>query len=162
MSRRIVFWSYFLLITGLFVLVPYSFPTLSTHEYASLLFSYKERPLLLMLFSIADVLFDYVSLNIPQTELSMMRNLLLIRRPAVTSLYAAEFWLIVPYVGPFVLSKLLIVTVSGQAVCWVWIGLYALVWLALLLIGVHKPIANFSIISLLGFIVIRMIAYIWV
>jgi len=161
MNRRITFWGYFLVIIVLFLLVPQSFPDISGHDYAGLLFGYQENPFFLMMFSTFDLFFDYVSLAIPQAEMFAIRPFFLTRQPSGGRLYTSYFRFILPYFVPFILSKMVVLLILSQPVAWLWIGSYTAVWLAWLLINLNRRIAFTNGFILLAFLVMRVIAHFW-
>lgn len=161
MNRKLVFTGYSLIVLGLFLLVPRSFPNILPKAYAGLLFGYQERPFFLMIFSLFDVFFDYVSLTVPQAELFSIRTFFLIRRPSVSQVYGTYLRFILPYFIPFVLSKLVALLIWPQAQIGVWIVFYILVWLAWLLANLNRRVAIPNGFILVVFAGLRVLGHLW-
>ena len=85
MTRKVSFIGYFFLALLLFIMIPLEFSNLSNQAYVSLFFSYRQKPLLLLLMSLVSLFFDYLSLVIPQSELSTAATLIRVRKPAMPS-----------------------------------------------------------------------------
>lgn len=55
MTRKVSFIGYFFLVLLLFIMIPLDFSNLSNQAYASLFFSYRQKPLLLLLMSLVSL-----------------------------------------------------------------------------------------------------------
>jgi|GEM_PF-2949603 len=159
MNRKLGFWLYFALTIGLFLLVLLSFPGISQKEYSGLLFGYQEKPFYLMMFSVFDLFFDYVSLTIPQAELRSIRSFFLIRRPTAARLYATYFRFILPYFIPFILTKMMGLLIFPRPSTWLWIGLAIVAWPMWLLVNLNRKFAISNSVILAIFVTLRVLAH---
>lgn len=131
------FWAYTLSVCCLYFMLIQSEHVVSGRIATELLFELQRRPVLFAMFSVLDLVFDYVSLAIPLGNLGSIRTFVSIRNPS--SLTVFEVYLLhgLPYLVAFVMTKLCVLVVCQPACIWLWIVSSLLVWVGLLLIKLH-------------------------
>ncbi|MFS8162526.1 hypothetical protein U7537_10840 [Lacticaseibacillus rhamnosus] len=162
MTRKVSFIGYFFLVLLLFVMIPLDFSNLSNQSYASLFFSYRQKPLLLLLMSLVSLFFDYLSLVIPQSELSTAATLIRVRKPASVKRYLSYARFSLVYLLPFLMIKAYAIMIWNSAIAWFCFLMSLAMWLICMFILSKLPANAARARDCLIFLmcaVIRLVAY---
>ncbi|CUR62609.1 Uncharacterized protein LEKG_0022 [Leuconostoc gasicomitatum KG16-1] len=160
MARKLYFWIYFSIVFIVIRFVPTYLPLITNHQQEGLVFDFTAKPFYLLMVSILNLLFDYVSLIMPVTELLSIQIFLLVRKPSLRSQFKSYVPIILHYFVPYVLVKAFVLSTERSMSVLVWIGISIVTWVILLvfLINQHYSYAKVATIILTTFIFSRILA----
>ncbi|EGF47327.1 hypothetical protein AAULR_25311, partial [Lacticaseibacillus rhamnosus MTCC 5462] len=97
------------------------------------------KPLLLLLMSLVSLFFDYLSLVIPQSELSTAATLIRVRKPASVKRYLSYARFSLVYLLPFLMIKAYAIMIWNSAIAWFCFLMSLAMWLICMFILSKLP-----------------------